>query len=55
MQAAAHFLPLTAVNDALRTVILDGDGLSRLARPFAVLGAWSMVTFTVGLKLFRWS
>jgi ABC-type multidrug transport system permease subunit len=55
MQPLIQVLPLTAVNDALRAVILDGASLQDIARPLAILAAWAAATFTIGLKLFRWA
>jgi ABC-2 type transport system permease protein len=55
VQPVIRALPLTAVNDALRAVILDGASLQDLARPLTVLAAWAAATFTLGLKLFRWT
>jgi ABC-2 type transport system permease protein len=53
-QPLINLLPLTAVNDTLRAVILDRAGFQEIARPLAVLGAWAAATFSIGLKLFRW-
>lgn len=47
-------LPLTALNDALRAVMLDGSGLAAVALPLAVLGIWMVVSFGVALRTFRW-
>jgi ABC-2 type transport system permease protein len=47
-------LPLTAVIDALRAIMLQGANLARLAPQLSVLGAWLMVCFVLALKLFRW-
>jgi ABC-2 type transport system permease protein len=47
-------LPLTALNDALRAVILEGAALPALAAPLAVLLAWGAASFALALKLFRW-
>jgi ABC-type multidrug transport system permease subunit len=54
MQPFIKALPLTALNDALRAVMLDGSGLAALALPLAVLVAWMVVSFAVALKIFRW-
>lgn len=48
-------LPLTALNDALRAVMLDGAGLPLLVAPLAVIAAWGGLSFVAALKLFRWS
>jgi ABC-2 type transport system permease protein len=47
-------LPLTAVNDALRAHMLQGATLVQLLPQLGTLTAWSVVCFTVALKLFRW-
>jgi ABC-2 type transport system permease protein len=54
MQPFIKALPLTALNDALRAVMLDGTGLAALALPLAVLLAWMVVSFAVALRIFRW-
>lgn len=53
-QPAIHALPLTALNDALRAVMLDGAALSGVAAELAVLAAWGIVSFVLALRLFRW-
>jgi ABC-2 type transport system permease protein len=47
-------LPLTALNDALRAVMLEGKGLAAIAGELSVLAAWGLVSFVVALKIFRW-
>lgn len=47
-------LPLTALNDALRAVMLDGAGLAALLPELGLLSAWGAVSFVLALKLFRW-
>jgi ABC-type multidrug transport system permease subunit len=47
-------LPLTALNDALRAVMLDGAGLQPLLPELAILVAWGFATFVVAVKVFRW-
>jgi ABC-2 type transport system permease protein len=55
MQPLIRALPLTALNDGLRAVIVDGAGLGALGAPLAVLTAWGVVSFAIGLRLFRWT
>jgi ABC-type polysaccharide/polyol phosphate export permease len=55
LQPLIRILPLTALNDAMRAVVLEGLHLSALSAPLAVLVLWTLVSFAVGLKLFRWS
>jgi len=55
LQPLIRILPLTALNDAMRAVVLEGLRLSSLSAPLAVLVLWTIVSFAVGLKLFRWN
>lgn len=55
VQPLIRLLPLTAVNDALRAVVIEAAGLPDIAAPLAVLAAWAAATTAVGLRLFRWS
>jgi ABC-type multidrug transport system permease subunit len=55
MQPLIGALPLTALNDGLRAVIVDGQGLAALSGPLVVLGVWGAVSFGLGLRLFRWA
>jgi ABC-type multidrug transport system permease subunit len=54
MQPAIHLLPLTALNDGLRAVMLEGAGPASVVSQWAVLAAWGAVTFPAALWLFRW-
>jgi ABC-type multidrug transport system permease subunit len=54
MQPAIRALPLTALNDALRGVMLEGRSLAALGPEVGVLAAWGILTFVVALKIFRW-
>jgi ABC-type multidrug transport system permease subunit len=47
-------LPLTALVDALRGVVLEGATLASLWNELAILGAWTIVPFAVALKIFKW-
>jgi ABC-type multidrug transport system permease subunit len=51
---AIKLLPLTALNDSVRAVMLDGAGLAQVARPVAIMTVWGLVSFLAALKLFRW-
>ncbi len=55
VQPVLRLLPLTALNDALRAVTLEGAGLVSQVAPIAVLVVWGGLSFLIGLKLFRWS
>jgi ABC-type multidrug transport system permease subunit len=49
-----RLLPLTALNDALRAVMIDGASLASVARELCILGVWGGVAFAAALRLFRW-
>jgi ABC-type multidrug transport system permease subunit len=53
-QPFIRLLPLTALNDALRAVMLEGRGLAGLGIELGILSAWGVVSFVLALKLFRW-
>lgn len=54
MQPFIQALPLTALNDALRAVMLEGAGWSEVAYELGLLVAWGLVSFGVALRIFRW-
>ncbi len=54
MQPFISLLPLTALNQALRGVMIDGAGLTTLVKQTGILLTWLVVSFTAALKLFRW-
>jgi ABC-2 type transport system permease protein len=54
MQPFVQALPLTALIDALRGVMLDGSGLAAIGSELLILAAWGVVSFALALKFFRW-
>jgi ABC-type multidrug transport system permease subunit len=54
VQPLIQSLPLTALNDALRAVILEGAGLGSQAHEIALLAFWGLMSFVLGLRYFRW-
>ena len=54
LQPFVQALPLTALNDALRGVMLDGAGLVALAPELLNLTLWGALSFVIALKIFRW-
>jgi ABC-2 type transport system permease protein len=54
MQPAIQALPLTALNNALRSVVLEGSPLQSVGRELAVLGTWGVGGFALALRIFRW-
>jgi ABC-2 type transport system permease protein len=47
-------LPLTMLNDALRAVMNDAAPLTKILPHLALLALWGIVTFAIGVKIFRW-
>jgi len=54
MQPFIQALPLTALNNALRGVMLEGAGPSSMLPQLALLAFWGIVSFLIALKIFRW-
>jgi len=54
VQPAIAILPLTALNDSLRAVMQEGAPLGSQLPEVGLMVAWSVVTFVVALKWFRW-
>ncbi|MFZ0313032.1 MAG: ABC transporter permease [Candidatus Korobacteraceae bacterium] len=52
---AIRALPLTALNDALRAIILQGASLNSQLGRIAILAVWGSVSFVLALRWFRWS
>jgi ABC-type polysaccharide/polyol phosphate export permease len=53
-QPLIQALPLTALNNALRAVMLEGRSLPAIGTELAVIAAWGVVSFALALKIFRW-
>ncbi len=54
VQPLVQLLPLTAINDALRAVMLDGSPLTAIGGELAIMTGWGLATFGAALALFRW-
>jgi len=48
-------LPLTALNDALRAIILEGASLPSQSGRLLILALWGGFSFLLALRWFRWS
>ena len=53
-QPFIQILPLTPLINALRSVMLEGSSLASLGGQIAIMAVWSVVSFAVALKIFRW-
>jgi ABC-2 type transport system permease protein len=54
MQPVIKVLPLTALVDALRRIYNEAAGLDQLLVPLAVLSAWTLGSFALATRTFRW-
>jgi ABC-2 type transport system permease protein len=55
VQPLLRVLPLTALIDALRAIVLEGQQLAAQWPRLAVLVAWTAFSYLVGLRIFRWT
>jgi ABC-2 type transport system permease protein len=53
-QPFIRLLPLTAVIDALRSNMLQGQPLTAMSWQLAVISGWLVVGFLLALRLFKW-
>ena len=54
LQPFVQALPLTALNNALRAVMLEGAAAPALARDVGVMAAWGVGSFVIALRVFKW-
>jgi ABC-type multidrug transport system permease subunit len=54
IQPIIRILPLTALNDGLRAVMLEGASLVNVTLQVGVLAAWALIPFAVALRIFKW-
>ena len=54
MQPVIHYLPLTAAVDALRANMLQGATLGQAGPQLAILAVWTLASFALALRTFRW-
>lgn len=54
LQPIIKFLPLTAVNDALRKISFEGSHLTGVGSEILVLLGWCVVVYFIAVKVFKW-
>ncbi len=54
VQPFIQALPLTAVVDSVRGIMIQGLGWAALAPEFAIIAAWLVLSFGIALRFFRW-
>jgi ABC-type multidrug transport system permease subunit len=55
VQPAIRLLPMSALNEAMRSVVNDGASVFSQGYPIAVLVGWALVTSFVAVRIFRWT
>jgi ABC-type multidrug transport system permease subunit len=55
IQPAIRLLPLTAMCDGMRAVMIDGAGFGGVLPSLLILALWGVPCFWVGLRYFRWT
>jgi ABC-type multidrug transport system, permease component len=54
MQAIINYLPLTALNDAMRKVSFEGTHLLGVGKEITILIVWCLLVYSILIKIFRW-
>ena len=54
VQPVIQALPLTAVVDSVRGIMIQGLGWAALAPEFAIVLTWLVLSFGIALRFFRW-
>jgi ABC-2 type transport system permease protein len=54
VQPAIQALPLTALVDALRAVVLEGATLAAVGSELLILALWTVIPFAIALRIFKW-
>lgn len=54
VQPAINLLPLTALNQLLRGIMLEGESIVRYWSQVAILCGYAVVGFALALRVFRW-
>jgi ABC-2 type transport system permease protein len=53
MRWIAYFIPLTYANDAMRIIMVKGEGLGAITGDLIILTVYGIVIFALGIHLFR--
>jgi ABC-2 type transport system permease protein len=54
MQSIINYLPLTALNDAMRKVSFEGMHLLGVGKEITILIVWCLLVYSVLIKIFKW-
>jgi ABC-2 type transport system permease protein len=53
MRVISYFMPLTYAIDAMRAIMIKGQGLNAISTDLIILTLFALITFTAGVHLFR--
>ena len=54
VQPIIRLLPLTALIESVRAVMLDGAGMAAVAQQAGIMFVWGLISFVIALRIFRW-
>src|SRR5688500_8047539 len=54
LQAIINYLPLTALNDAMRKVSFEGMHLGGVGKEMAIILVWAVAMYAILIKVFKW-
>jgi ABC-2 type transport system permease protein len=54
LRGITQYMPLTYINEALRSVVNDGAALTSLGPQMLGMGVWLVITFVIAIRLFSW-
>lgn len=54
LQPVIKFLPLTAVNDAMRNIAFEGASLASCWQQILILAGWGILVYILTARFFRW-
>ena len=54
LQPALKFIPLTAMNDAMRKISFEGAHIWEVGSELAILLGWAVVAYALAVKTFKW-
>ncbi len=54
LQPVCNVLPLTHLNDAMRSVAFEGNHIIDCGKQLGILGIWGVIVYAIAIKVFRW-
>ena len=54
LQSVVSYLPLTALNDAMRNVAFEGSGLLACWKEISILLVWGVLVYALAIRVFKW-